>query len=655
MCKSRLPTVLSLTLIYISISIGFSVYFYVLMDAAYDQFSSMFESYTQTAVHLQSNSRTLKPDLADYMQLLNYSRKFDESGEESVLRRHNITAPRVFYIDLNYTTALGAENRNLNMINFYAIPYRYVDLLDPFGNSIPVTGRTPATEYIDCSRDKKEKCIDSIPPFDGVLDCLSLDVHMQPWSRNNKSFNRPIIIWLGEVAGELWRLVAGGLIVIRANYRRGCYGFLCHHDQSLPYRNQGVNDVLHAIDWTIENARHFAGDISKITLAGHGASASLVEYIRLNHGHHLPLDKYIVMSANNFGSRDLYCSSNSNVLVTTARLLGMPPSPATESGKERSVYESVRYLSFVEPKLVMSKLYGLKAAFHPCPLSVDNRRASTFGIGFKTKNHTSSICIRTANEQPVLFTNTLNEYHNFVYGSTVFTHARSETILRTIGDMLSRHFIESRLAYVNSSTEKLIQQVNGKYNVVDGEFVDYDAFIRLLTDFAFIMPTVKMNEFTTECGGNSYHYVFDFGNSTHGDDLKMLTSSANDISLTHFQRQLADGLGFILSKFVRRGYPVKKQDGWCPSTGLVAQIMEMNTKDENVVVKKSTEGVLIPLLNQSYVLHFHRVSVAKQKCYNRLGNVPFWNDLLKFHQSARRGWRDGDTECARSKYLSEIV
>jgi carboxylesterase type B len=46
--------------------------------------------------------------------------------------------------------------------------------------------------------------------------------------------------------------------------------------------NQGMKDVILALQWTKDNIADFGGDSSRVTVFGHSASSAIVSYLTLS-------------------------------------------------------------------------------------------------------------------------------------------------------------------------------------------------------------------------------------------------------------------------------------------------------------------------------------------------------------------------------------
>jgi para-nitrobenzyl esterase len=119
-------------------------------------------------------------------------------------------------------------------------------------------------------------------------DCLYLNIWTAAKSAGEK---RPVFVFIhgggfNEGAGSIPAydgegLAKKGLVMITINYRLGIFGFFAHpeltkesdHNAS---GNQGLLDVLAALEWIHDNVAAFGGDPSRVTMAGQSAGSMAV-------------------------------------------------------------------------------------------------------------------------------------------------------------------------------------------------------------------------------------------------------------------------------------------------------------------------------------------------------------------------------------------
>lgn len=113
-------------------------------------------------------------------------------------------------------------------------------------------------------------------------DCLYLNV----WNKPAAGQLKPVIVWFygggfhaGGVAdasqnGGIWAF-ENDVVFVSFNYRLGFFGFTGAPGLS---QNTGMLDQRLAIEWVRDNAAAFGGDSSRITIFGHSAGGSSVDF-----------------------------------------------------------------------------------------------------------------------------------------------------------------------------------------------------------------------------------------------------------------------------------------------------------------------------------------------------------------------------------------
>jgi len=115
-------------------------------------------------------------------------------------------------------------------------------------------------------------------------DCLFLNV----FTPAADSEARPVLFWIhggsylngsGDAYGGASFATTGDIVVVTINYRLGVFGFaeLGHLDEShTGSQNNGVLDMIAALQWVRDNIAAFGGDPEKVTICGESAGAGAV-------------------------------------------------------------------------------------------------------------------------------------------------------------------------------------------------------------------------------------------------------------------------------------------------------------------------------------------------------------------------------------------
>ncbi|KAK4310490.1 hypothetical protein Pmani_016403 [Petrolisthes manimaculis] len=142
----------------------------------------------------------------------------------------------------------------------------------------------PENRYLDATR-YQSPC----PQYDylsgrvvGEEDCLYLNV-FTPILPTHSPVKLPVLVYLEGVmyvegtAANLGphHLLRHDIVLVTANYRLGALGFLSTREKTLA-GNYGALDQVAILNWVQKYVRQFAGDPTRVTLAGHSSAASLV-------------------------------------------------------------------------------------------------------------------------------------------------------------------------------------------------------------------------------------------------------------------------------------------------------------------------------------------------------------------------------------------
>jgi para-nitrobenzyl esterase len=111
-------------------------------------------------------------------------------------------------------------------------------------------------------------------------DCLHLNVWTAEWPVRTR---RPVLFWIpsgGNLSGgtssprqDGSHLARRGVVVVTMNHRLGSFGFFSHPDltRESPHHasgNQGLLDLVAALEWVHANITQFGGDPNEITMGG---------------------------------------------------------------------------------------------------------------------------------------------------------------------------------------------------------------------------------------------------------------------------------------------------------------------------------------------------------------------------------------------------
>ncbi|XP_067206770.1 uncharacterized protein [Linepithema humile] len=122
----------------------------------------------------------------------------------------------------------------------------------------------------------------------GNEDCLYLNVYTTNINLENK---RPVMVWIhgggffvGSGDDTFYgpdHIVQKNVVLVTLNYRLGVLGFLNLYDK-VATGNQGLKDVIMALQWVQKNISNFGGDSRNVTIFGESAGAATVHYLTIS-------------------------------------------------------------------------------------------------------------------------------------------------------------------------------------------------------------------------------------------------------------------------------------------------------------------------------------------------------------------------------------
>ncbi|CAK1598832.1 unnamed protein product [Parnassius mnemosyne] len=168
---------------------------------------------------------------------------------------------------------------------FKKIPYAR----PPIGSLrfLPPLPIKPWDEELDCTQDAPL-------PFSyfvnnqivGSEDCLYIEI-CTPKICTDKLL--PVMFWIGGFSFICYMdsildpklIVEQDIVFVRCGYRMGPFGFLSINEFVAP-GNNGLKDIVMALQWIQRNIRAFGGDPDNVTIFGISSGASLVHYMMLS-------------------------------------------------------------------------------------------------------------------------------------------------------------------------------------------------------------------------------------------------------------------------------------------------------------------------------------------------------------------------------------
>ncbi|XP_071651760.1 juvenile hormone esterase-like [Temnothorax longispinosus] len=124
--------------------------------------------------------------------------------------------------------------------------------------------------------------------IEGDEDCLYLNVYT---TKIESSKKRTVMVWIhGGVfcwgSGDALfygpdYIVQKDVVLVTLNYRLGVLGFLNLYNK-VATGNQGLKDIIMALQWVQKNISKFGGDPENVTIFGESAGGALVHYLTLS-------------------------------------------------------------------------------------------------------------------------------------------------------------------------------------------------------------------------------------------------------------------------------------------------------------------------------------------------------------------------------------
>jgi len=173
------------------------------------------------------------------------------------------------FLGIRYGQSTAGENR-----------FRPPVPVDPWDDVVDATS-------FGASAPQPPRAEDSVLPKRDLTiseDCLFLNVYTPAAD----SAARPVLFWIhggsylngsGDAYGGGSFATTGDIVVVTINYRLGVFGFaeFGHLDEShTGSQNNGVLDMIAALEWVRDNIAAFGGDPSRVTICGESAGAGAV-------------------------------------------------------------------------------------------------------------------------------------------------------------------------------------------------------------------------------------------------------------------------------------------------------------------------------------------------------------------------------------------
>ncbi|KAF4824752.1 Cholinesterase [Colletotrichum siamense] len=130
------------------------------------------------------------------------------------------------------------------------------------------------------------------PPAPESEDCLKINVFAPANRSRRNNSSRAVLVFIpggafqiGNGRADLSAFAAyENIVAVAFNYRNNIFGFPASSQIPVTERNLGLYDQRLALDWVQKNIAAFGGDPSKVTIWGHSAGATSVDYLLRSYG-----------------------------------------------------------------------------------------------------------------------------------------------------------------------------------------------------------------------------------------------------------------------------------------------------------------------------------------------------------------------------------
>ncbi|KAG5346414.1 EST1E Carboxylesterase, partial [Acromyrmex charruanus] len=392
----------------------------------------------------------------------------------------------------------------------------------------------------------------------GSEDCLFLNVFTP--SLPDISGGYPVLIWIhggGFRRGaacqyEMRHLIKKKLIVVSIQYRLGTLGFLSTGTQEMP-GNNGMFDMVLAVDWVKNYIHFFGGDPNKITAFGHGTGASSAMMLSLSkfcenyfHGliamsgtilSHFAVDKNPSKTARHIAQKNGCPTNDTRRMVDCLRELPVEKLISTDSELENT------------RTIVRGFVSGLASLLGPGPV-IEGSNDGRSLPNFMTASPEDSF--RHGNFPSIpLLTGVMKDET----GGAIFGQYKDEVQnkLSTVPDYLTNDFIpylQGTIPNMQNGSRFVPQAFRGYLNIFQGDGTPNNVgkVAEALGDSLYNAPAFLTVDYWSK-RANTFLYTFDHkGKRSYGKDfltgLPIVDAKRSlDGNLNH-----GDDLGFIFNR-----------------------------------------------------------------------------------------------------------
>jgi len=360
----------------------------------------------------------------------------------------------------------------------------------------PWTGERDATEYgpIAVQNPSPLEQMFGAQQQEMSEDCLTLNV----WTPGCDDGRRPVMVWIhggafiGGSGSTPWYdgtsfATNGDVVLVTINYRLGALGFLHVEGNG----NNGILDLVAALEWVRDNITAFGGDPGNVTAFGESAGAMSVGTLM-----GLPAAKGLFVKAipqSGAAHHAKTADAAEKVAGDFIRALGIDPGPGALERLQSVPQEAILETQF---NVAMSAL-NAGLPFSPVLDGVVLPDAPIEGIGKGTATDVA-VLIGTTREEMKLFTMldpsaaTIDDAH----------------LGKRIGRMVGRRIEPDRVA-------RLVESYRSRRAGASAR----DLLPVIQTDEVFRVPAIRLAEHQSALGHDVFMYRFDFATPAWGGQL----------------------------------------------------------------------------------------------------------------------------------------
>ncbi|XP_036141337.1 esterase E4 [Monomorium pharaonis] len=347
----------------------------------------------------------------------------------------------------------------------------------------------------------------------GDEDCLYLNVYTADIVKK-----RPVMVWihgggfrLGSGDASVYGpdfIVQKDVILVTLNYRLGALGFLNLNDK-VATGNQGLKDVVMALQWVQKNISQFGGDSKNVTIFGESSGGVIAHYLTLS-----PLSKGLfhkAISQSGVATNPWALTEWTDKTMNKSFLLAEKLGKATSDPK--IAYEFLK-------KIDAKKL--IETAQKVLPTEADRMQFTllfTPSLDYESPNpffpeHPSTLARRGV-KVPFLLGNTSYEGSFFIHGS--FFGRISKNTLKKIDSDFKKAIISKVLAVLPKipiTVEELRFLYFGNKSISEETLINYADFLGDLNFYRGTMEAVDI-QMNSDINTPTYLYKFSYNSKTY--------------------------------------------------------------------------------------------------------------------------------------------